>query len=136
AFRVTGERVNQVGIACVAAGPKGVNLSGGLLSLRYRLAGSGGPAVIDLKPADAPPDAGRIPTQIFTRLADTGGREAEVRVPLPATPGLWQVKEVVVTYGPGAEGRPIDLTITRLGATPIGPAAPTDRPGGARSGGG
>ena len=69
------------------------------------------------------PDAGLIPTQLFTRLAETGGREEEVRVPLPATPGLWQVKEAVITYDPGAEARPIDLSVVRFGAAPIGPPA-------------
>jgi hypothetical protein len=120
AFRVRGERAGQVGIAFVPPGG-GANLSGGLLSVRYR-SGTAGPAVIDLKPAgDVPADAGLIPTQLFTRLADTGGREEEVRIPLPATPGLTEIKEAVLTFRPEAEGGPIDLTVTRLGTTPMGP---------------
>ena len=37
-------------------------------------------------------------------------REAVLQVPLPATPGLLQTKEVVITFGPESNGRPIDLS--------------------------
>jgi hypothetical protein len=118
AFHVTGDRVGQVGIAFVQSGAKGVNLSGGVLSLRYRSAGPAATAVIDLKPATAPADAGLIPTQIFTHFADTGGREEEIRLTLPATPGLTQVKEVVILHGPGTAPRPVDLAIARFECMP------------------
>jgi hypothetical protein len=136
-FHVKGERVSQVGIAFVSARPQGVNLSGGLLSLRYRCAGPAGSAVIDLKPAGAAAaGAGLIPSQVFARFADTGGREEEIQVPLPATPGLTQTKEVVITYGPGTEGRPIDLAITHLGVTPTSSAGTPGRPRGTPPDGG
>ena len=70
--------------------------------------------------AGVPP--GVIPTEIFTRFADTGGKEEEVRVPLPATPGLAAVKEVVLTLGAGAEERAIDLTVTQLRFAPVAAA--------------
>jgi hypothetical protein len=122
-FQVRGERVSQVGIAFVSPRPQGVNLSGGLLTFRYRSAGPSGQAVIDLKPVGGVP-AGLIPTQVFTHLDDTGGREAEIRLTLPATPGLTQVKELVVTHGAGADVRPIDLSVTQLGFEPTGAGAP------------
>jgi hypothetical protein len=118
-FRVRGQRAGEVGVAFVQPGG-GANLSGGWLSLRYRCAGPAGSLVFDLKPAGGAA-AGLIPTQVFARLADTGGREEELRIPLPATPGLTHVKEVVLTYAPEAAGRPVDLTVTQLGTTPIGP---------------
>jgi hypothetical protein len=117
-FRVTGEKVGEVGIALVPGAKGGVNLSGGELTLRYRFAGPAAPAVIALKPP-GPVPAGVIPTEIFTRFADTGGRDAELRVPLPATPGLARVKEVVVTLGRGAGERAVDLTITGAGFAPL-----------------
>ncbi len=40
-------------------------------------------------------------------------------MPLPATPGLVPTKEVVITFGPEVEGRPIDLTITRVRVAPL-----------------
>jgi len=58
-------------------------------------------------------------TEIFAQFPDTGEREDEIQVPLPATPGLTRIKEVVITFGPDSIGRPIDLSITRLKITPI-----------------
>jgi hypothetical protein len=130
-FHVKGDRAAQVGIAFVQPRAEGVNLSGGLLTLRYRAAGPARPAVIDLKPAgNAPAEAGLIATQLFTHFADTGGREEEIRIPLPATPGLARIKEVVILYGQGPEGQPVDLSVTRLAFTPAGTAVPAPGGGG------
>ena len=86
-----------------------------------------GPAVLDLKPAGTPPEAAAIiPTQIFTRLTDTGDRQEELRFPLPTTPGLARIQEVVLTLDPELSGRPIDLTITRLDSAPIHPETPAE----------
>ena len=98
-----------------------MNLSGGLLRLRYRSAIPLGPVILDLKPVGPTPGAGIIPTQSFTYLAATGDREEELRFPLPATPGLARIKEVVLSLGPESPGRPIDLTVTHLDSTPILP---------------
>jgi hypothetical protein len=110
-----------VNVAFVPAGKVGVNLSGGVLTLRYKAAGPAAPAVIQLKPGPQLPP-GQIATEIFTRLADTGGREGEVRVQLPATPGLTEIKEVVLTHRAEAKERAIDLTVTRVAVTPPAPA--------------
>ncbi len=121
-FRVQGDRVANLGVAFVWNRPEGVSLSGGLLRLRYRSAIPLGPAVLDLKPAGPTPEVTRIiPTQIFTYLAKTGDRQEELRFPLPATPGLARIKEVVLSLGPEPSGRPIDLTVTCLDSTPILP---------------
>jgi hypothetical protein len=78
------------------------------------------PVRIELKPSRSPQDAaGLIPKEIFTRLDATGGREEEIQIPLPAVPGLSQIKEVVLTYEPGTLKRPIDLTITRVAVEPM-----------------
>jgi hypothetical protein len=120
AFHVEGERFKDGGIAFVTSRGDGVNLSGGLLTLRYR---SGVPmkqAIIALKPSGGPStSAGLIPTEIFTRLANTGEREAEIAVPLPATPGLTRIKEVVISFGPDSNGGPIDLTVSSLNAVSV-----------------
>ncbi len=131
AFRARGDRVNQLGIALVTTRPGGVNLSGCWLRLRYRSAQAMDPVVIALKPAGTTPaEVGVIPKEIVTRLADTGGREEEIAVPLPATPGLAKVREVVLTYEPKTGGRPVDLSLTHCGFTPVGPAraAPGNKP--------
>jgi hypothetical protein len=119
-FHVKGDRVSDTGIAFVPARPGGVNLSGGLLSLRYRCAVPMEASVITLKPLTSTPAAeGLIPTQIFSHFAGTDGGEAEIQFPLPATPGLARTKEVVITFGPESQGRPINLSITGLTCTPI-----------------
>ena len=63
---------------------------------------------------DLPPRAGVLPQEVFTRFADTGGREADIELPLPATPGLSGVKEVWLSIGRGSRPRPLDLTITQV----------------------
>ena len=111
-FHASSDALNYLGIASIADHPKGVNLTGGRLGLRYRCAEPLEPVILELKPLNnAPPSAGLIPNQIFTRLAATHGRDEEIEVQLPATPGLTQIKEFVITYQPATRG-PIDLMIT------------------------
>ncbi len=136
-FHVKADRISNPGIAFVSTSPDGLNLSGGLLSLRYRSAVPMDQAIITLKPVGNPSIVARlIPTEIFTHFADTRGDEQEIQVPLPATPGLARTKEVVITFGPGSKGRPIDLAITGLRITPIAAAeAPqTQGPAGRQAG--
>jgi hypothetical protein len=129
AFRATADRATQLGLAVVPPGERGVSLSGGTLTIRYRWAGPAAPVAVELKPAATVP--GRIPTQVFARLEDTAGREAELRVVLPATPGLAEVREVVLAQT-FEGGRPIDLTLTGLRFDPLGRPAPAPPPGGGR----
>ena len=82
-------------------------------------------AIITLKPAESSTVvAGLISTEIFCRFVDMRGRQEEIQVPLPATPGFARTKEVVITFRAVVKGRPVDLFITGLRITPI---APTDR---------
>jgi hypothetical protein len=124
AFHAKSDRISNAGIAFVSTRPDGVNLSGGRLSLRYRSAMPVTEAIIALKPpGGTSASAGLIPTEIFSHFAATGGRDEEIAVPLPATPGLTRIKEVVITFGVESKGRPIDLSITGLRLTPIAPTA-------------
>jgi hypothetical protein len=111
AFHIQSDQVKELGIAFIARRPEGVNLSGGWLGLRYRSAQALEPVTIELKRAGPAPAAGLISNEISTRLVATGGRDAEVRIPLPATPGLAQIKEVVITYRTETK-HPLDLAIT------------------------
>src|SRR5262249_9345620 len=129
-FQVKSDRVSNAGIAFVPARPGGVNLSGGLLRLRYRSAVPMKAALITLKPLGSTPAvASLIPTEIFSHFAGTGDGEAEISFPLPATPGLARTKEVVITFGPESQGQPIDLSITGLTCTPIASAEQSRGPG-------
>jgi hypothetical protein len=123
-FHVRTACQDECGIAVVSSAPSGMNLSGGLLSLRYRSSAPSLDALITLKPSSNPLAAGgSIPTELFTRLADTRGREEQIEFPLPATPGLARIKEIVITLGPGSNGRPLDLTFSGFRLMPIGSAS-------------
>jgi hypothetical protein len=122
-FHVRSDRIGEAGIAFVPDAAEGVNLSGGLMSLRYRSSTPLDKAIITLKPLGDPASVAHlIPTQIFSRFATTGGKEEHIHMPLPATPGLLRIKEIVITFGPEAKGKPIDLTITHLAVKPISPS--------------
>lgn len=116
-FHVVSPRIASLGIAFVATDPGGFDLSGGTLALHYRCKARSVPVVVALKPVPTEPAvAGRIPTELFTTLAETDG--AEVRIVLPATPGLARIKEVVITFDPSSRGKPLDLAVTGLKITP------------------
>jgi hypothetical protein len=120
AFRVRADYLGNAGIAFVSNRANGVNISGGLFSLRYHSAMPMKQIVIALKPpGGASALVGLIPTEIFSHFAETRDREEEIQFSLPATAGLTEIKEVVITFGPDSNGRPIDLTITGLKITPI-----------------
>jgi hypothetical protein len=138
AFHVQGTRVQQLGMAFVLKRPDGVNLSNGALTLRYRCLGPMNSAVIAFKPAASA--AARllwIPKELFIPLADTHSQEQEIQVPLPATPGLMRIKEVVLTSkSTAAAGQSLDFSITGLVFTPYGryPRPTESRTGSGESG--
>jgi hypothetical protein len=118
AFFVRSPRIAEPGAAFVAKDESGVDLSGTVLTLRYRLRSDAAQAKVALKPAKTATNAGPgiIPTEIAIDLAR--GEAGEVSVQLPATPGLARVKEVVLTFAKSAAGKPLDLTILGLSAAP------------------
>jgi hypothetical protein len=119
-FHARTDRINNAGIAFVPVSSRGANLSGCLLRLRYRSSVPIEQAIITLKPfLSEPPAAGMIPTEIFCRFVATAGKDQELLIPLPATPGLAQTKEVVISFGPRSQGRPMDLSVIGLQIMPI-----------------
>jgi hypothetical protein len=119
-FQVKSQRLNQLGIAFVSTRPGGVNLSGGVLSIRYRSGRPIDPAIIALKPVGSDPATTTlIPKELFARFADTNGGEEEIQIPLPATPGLTAIKEVVITNEQDKKERSLDLSITHVAFTPL-----------------
>lgn len=117
AFCVKGDQAHQLGVAFVSPLADGVSLSGGMLSIRYRSTEPIDRAILAFKPTgNTPAEVGLIPKEVFTRFADTGGREEVLQIPLPAMPGLTGIKEVVITAVFG--GQPVDLDITGFTFTP------------------
>ena len=111
ALRIRGESVARLGVAFVPTRKEGVSPSGGHLTLRYRLSGAMEPALIALKVGNESA-SGLIAKEVVARLEDTQGREGVIRVPLPSSVGLMNLKEVVLTHETGAGPRSVDLTIT------------------------
>ncbi len=117
-FHVQGDLVNRIDMTFGSTRPEGVNLSGGILRLRYRSAQPMESVVIAFKPGGRP--EGLLPQELLTHFAGTGGAEAEIQVPLPATPGLQGIKEVVITHV-SQPPQPLDLSITSFTFTPFAP---------------
>ena len=117
-FFVRSPAIVEPGVAVVAKSENGFDLSGIELRMRYRLKTDATALKIALKPARTATNthSGMIPSEITTELVRTGAGEAEIRFQLPATPGLVQTKEVVLTFGTASKGRPLDLTILSLSA--------------------
>ena len=121
AFHVKGDRARRVGVAFVSPREQGMNLSGGLLKIRYRSAEPIGNAVISLKTAaNIAPASPLISKEILVRLSQSGDQEKEIQVLLPATPGLAEVKEFVLEYEPEKQDGAVDLSIHQLAVTPYG----------------
>jgi hypothetical protein len=116
-FHVKSDRLDQMGIAFVPSQPSGVNLSGGILSIAYRSSEPIDRVAICFKPAtNGSIPTATIPNELFTRFVPTNGQQAEIHAPLPATPALAGIKEVVITADqPGG----VNLTITRLAFKPF-----------------
>jgi hypothetical protein len=85
--------------------PKATSLSNGALVIRYRAAKplkavmtlTGGPTVFQ--------------NEIFTRF-DVTETEKTIRIPMPATPGLESVTELVIRFGDERKPAPVDLTLS------------------------
>ena len=92
-----------------------MNLSNGVLTIGYRSGTSLTRATICFKPTGGSGTSPGIPNEVFTRFPFTGTEQAEIRVPLPGAPGLWEIKEIVITAEPKGT---VDLSITRLAFTP------------------
>jgi hypothetical protein len=91
--------------------PKAISLSNGALVLRYRAAKplkavmtlTGGPTVFQ--------------NEITVRF-DAAENEKEIRVPMPGTPGLESVRELVFRFGDERAPLPVDLTLSAVEFVP------------------
>jgi hypothetical protein len=102
-FRLRGDAVRNGAVTVKL--PKPVSLSNGALLIHYRAARplntvitlAGGPVAFQ--------------NEIFARF-DVAEAEKEIRIPLPATPGLESVTELVVRFGDQLAPVPVDLTLS------------------------
>jgi hypothetical protein len=102
-FRLRAESVRNGAVTVKL--PKSVGLSNGALIIRYRAAKplnavitlTGGPTVFQ--------------NEITVRFDPTDA-EKEIRVPMPGTPGLESVSELIIRFGNEQNPLPVDLTIS------------------------
>lgn len=114
-FRVQGGGVTQLGVAFVSPNNEGMNLSNGVLRMRYRSGSDFGKAKIQLKPVpDEESGRTEAPIEISIPVEGTKGGEKEIHVTLPATVGLVRIKEVVLVCDPSVSNAPVDLGISEF----------------------
>ncbi|MCU0857310.1 MAG: hypothetical protein MUC65_02770 [Pontiellaceae bacterium] len=108
-LRISGNAVRNGAITVKP--PKQAGLSKGALLICYRAASplnavitlTGGPNVFS--------------NEIFVRF-DAAETEKEIWIPLPATPGLEDISELVIRFGDESEPPPVDLTLTGFDFVP------------------
>ncbi|MCF7848247.1 MAG: hypothetical protein K9M45_05295 [Kiritimatiellales bacterium] len=114
-FQIRGEKVRTGGITVVLPQKEGVSLSNGILKIRYRAADPVKKAVITLKRAPGLPIKPMVfENEIHTRFDVALGHENSIEIPMPATPGLENIKELIIVYGDDNTAVPVDLTITEF----------------------
>jgi len=119
-FQIRGEKVRTGGITVVVPQEKGVSLSNGILKIRYRAANPIAKAVITLKRAPGLPIKPMVfENEIYTRFDVALGHENTIEVPMPGTPGLENIKELILVYGDDHVVAPVDLTITGFEFVPF-----------------
>jgi len=91
----------------------GVNLSGGLLKIRYQCAQNTNQVVIRFdRQKDSEAGKPSLANEILPRFVNTNGKEAEIQIPLPSVPGLSEIKNIVIIYNEAGEKFPKKFRIT------------------------
>jgi hypothetical protein len=110
---IQGKSVGSAYFAVVAKDPATVNLSGQTLRLRYKSADAIDKCILELK-ASGKEGNKAIKNEIFISLPATGAEAGEAEIPLPVTPALSAVHELVFMLGETNLIQALDLRIIRL----------------------
>ncbi len=121
AFQIRSEKVRTGGITVVVPRKEGISLSNGILKIRYRAADPIEKAILTLKRAPGLPiKPVAFENEIFMHFDVALGHENIIEIPMPGTPGLENVKELILAYGDLKVAAPVDLTITGFEFIPAG----------------
>ena len=113
-FKISGKKITGANLAIVPAESVRLNLSGRTLQLRYRSAATLPGCVLRFTPRG---QKGGMSTEATLNLAATGDTEGQLTIPLPATPLLDDIKELILVL-PDANGEAaVDLSIEKLVAS-------------------
>ena len=118
-FHIEGRPLRNGRVTLTVPQAEGVNLADGELIIRYRASTPVEQSVITLTRVPGGPYAEpQFPDRIFVRFSATEGGAGEIRVPLPATPGLARTQGLVLALGKDHEAVAADLTILALKFVP------------------
>jgi len=118
-FHVEGRPLRNGRVTLTVPQAEGVNLADGELLIRYRASAPIEHADITLTKVQGGPYAEpQFPNQIFVRFSVAESGAGEIRIPLPATPGLARTKGLVLALGKDSEAVVADLTVTALKFVP------------------
>ncbi len=121
-FQVRGDSVRTGGITIVLPQEQGISLSNGRLKIRYRAANPIEKGVMTLKRAPGLSIKPMIfENEITIRFDVAVGHENTIKIPMPGTPGLENIKELILVYGDDHIVAPVDLTITGFEFIPASP---------------
>lgn len=114
-FDMSGKNISGTNLAFVPAESAHLNLSGRTLQLRYRSATAIPGCVLRFTPRN---HKGAMTIEATLNLAATGAAEGQFTIPMPATPALDDIKELVVVL-PDAKGDAVlDFNIAQFVASP------------------
>jgi len=112
-FQMRGDKVRTGGITIKVPEKEGISLSNGILEIRYRAAQPVAHGIVTLKRVPGLPIKPMVfENEIYTRFDVAVGHENTIRIPMPGTPGLQNIKEIILVYGDDKIVAPVDLTIT------------------------
>ncbi|MEI7533788.1 MAG: hypothetical protein WCK57_05410 [Verrucomicrobiae bacterium] len=110
-FSVFGKGITGANLAIVLAESVRLNLSGRTLQLRYRSATALPGCVLRFTPRG---QKGGMSTEATLNLAATGDTEGQLTIPLPATPLLDDIKEIILVLPDLNGDAPLNLSIEKL----------------------
>ena len=114
-FNVNGKGLCGTHLAFVPAGSARLDLSGRTLQLHYRLATARQGCVLRFTPRN---DKSTMTTEATLNLEATGETAKQLTIPLPATPALNDIKELILVLPDAKEGDVLDFNILQFVASP------------------
>ncbi|MCE5266885.1 MAG: hypothetical protein LLG00_03250 [Planctomycetaceae bacterium] len=125
-LHLEGDSVGQAGVTFVSPAQQPMNLSGGVLTIGWKVRRVTEKVSLRINLTTAVGNgAARIPSEIYLREGDIGGRAGQegriqtAEIPLPAGPGLSQMREIAIVYSSSEARVPLDLSFTTLRFAPL-----------------
>jgi hypothetical protein len=110
-FSISGKGITGANLAIVPAESVRLNLSGRTLQLRYRSAAALPGCVLRFTPRG---QIGGMSTEATLNLMATGDTEGQLTIPLPATPLLDDIKELILVLPDAKGGAVVDFSLVKL----------------------